>query len=118
MSKPKLSKSTVTEFSCPDCIGVLKVHREDNRHRDYRCQVGHHFSTRTLLIAKEKEVERVLWSAAALLEHVALVYQRLIEEDVAGSDVRDRRRFQRRIREARQQKVLLTRIIEHTHASE
>jgi two-component system chemotaxis response regulator CheB len=117
MSKLKQSKSAPTEFSCPDCVGVLKLEREENRHRDYRCQVGHHFSTKTLVFAKEKEVERILWSAAALLEHIALVYGRLIEE-VDGADRQYLRRLHQRIREARQQKIMLTRMIERTHACE
>lgn len=91
--------------------------REDNRHRDYRCQVGHHFSTRSLLVAKEKEVERVLWAAAALLEHITLVYSRMIEE-IKGDEAKHKRRLQQRIREARQQKAMLTRMIERTHAWE
>ena len=116
MAKPKQAKCTPTEFSCPDCIGVLSLVR-DNRHRDYRCQVGHHFSTRSLLIAKEKEVERVLWAAAALLEHITLVYSRMIEE-IKGDEAKHKRRLQQRIREARQQKAMLTRMIEQTHVWE
>jgi two-component system chemotaxis response regulator CheB len=117
MAKLKEAKLEPTEFSCPDCIGVLKVVRENNEHRDYRCQVGHHFSTRSLLIAKEKEVKRVLWASAALLEHIMLVYGRMIEE-TNGGEAKHKRRLQRRIREARQQKATLTRMIEHTHAWE
>ncbi|MGD9725890.1 MAG: hypothetical protein AB7V39_05795 [Nitrospiraceae bacterium] len=95
----------------------MNLVREDNRHRDYRCQVGHHFSTRSLMIAKEREVERVLWSAAALLEHIMLVYGRLMEE-TKGDEAKTRRQLQQRIREARQQKIMLTRMIERTHAWE
>jgi hypothetical protein len=117
MPKTIRSARPPTEFSCPDCAGVLKVERDGDRHRDYRCQVGQHFSTRSLLIAKEKEVERVLWSAAALLEHVGLVYNRLLEE-VKEADPKERRRLQQRIREARRQKAVVIGLIENTHASE
>ncbi|WP_447598186.1 hypothetical protein [Nitrospira sp. Nam80] len=117
MAKSRQAKSAPTELSCPDCIGVLKVVRENNGHRDYRCQVGHHFSTRSLLIAKEKEVERVLWASAALLEHIMLVYARMIEE-IKGGKANHKRRLHQRIREARQQKATLTRMIERTHAWE
>jgi two-component system chemotaxis response regulator CheB len=117
MAKLKQANFSLAEFSCPDCVGVLKVVREDNHHRDYRCQVGHHFSTRTLLLAKEKEVERVLWASAALLEHIMLVYARMIEE-IKGGEAKHKRQLQQRIREARQQKATLTRMIERTHAWE
>jgi two-component system chemotaxis response regulator CheB len=106
-----------TPFTCPDCAGVLAIERDGSRHRDYRCQVGHRFSTRSLLIAKEKEVERVLWSAAALLEHVVLVYGRLIEE-VEGVNATERRGLQKRIREARRQKAVITGLVENTHVWE
>jgi len=114
--KPRTT-SPPTLFSCPDCAGVLNLEHDDCRHRDYRCQVGHHFSTRSLLAAKEKELERSLWSAAVLLEHVRMVYEQLLKE-LRGADQEDRRRMQQRIREARQQKAMLTRMIEHTHVWE
>ena len=117
MAKLKQAKSPPTEFSCPDCVGVLKLVGENNRHRDYRCQVGHHFSTRSLLVAKEKEVERILWAAAALLEHIMLVYGRMIEE-IKVDEAKTKRRLQQRIREARQQQAMLMRMIERTHAWE
>jgi two-component system, chemotaxis family, protein-glutamate methylesterase/glutaminase len=117
MPRVKRTQHPPTEFTCPDCAGVLKLERDGSHHRDYRCQVGHHFSTRSLLIAKEKEVERVLWSAAALLEHVVLVYGRLMEE-VKGLDQKERRRLEQRIREARRQQAVVTGLIENTHAWE
>jgi two-component system chemotaxis response regulator CheB len=104
-----------TDFSCPDCAGVLKLEGEGSHHREYQCQVGHRFSTRSLLIAKEKEAERALWSAAALLEHIVLVYGRLIEE---GKDLKsqDRRSLEQRLREARRQQQAVISLIENTHA--
>jgi two-component system chemotaxis response regulator CheB len=116
MSRAKPAQAYPTEFSCPDCIGVLKLARDGPNHRDYRCQVGHHFSTRSLLIAKERELERLLWSSAALLEHIMQVYERFLKE--TKLEEKGRRRLQKRIREARQQKAILTRMIEHTHAWE
>jgi two-component system chemotaxis response regulator CheB len=117
MASIKRSHRPPTEFTCPDCAGVLKLERDGARHRDYRCQVGHHFSTRSLLIAKEKDVERALWSAAALLEHVVQVYGRIIEE-VTGVDRKERRRLEQRIREARRQKDVVIGLIENSHVWE
>jgi two-component system, chemotaxis family, protein-glutamate methylesterase/glutaminase len=117
MPRVKPSRHPPTEFSCPDCAGVLKLERDGPRHRDYQCQVGHHFSTKSLLIAKEKEVERALWSAAALLQHIELVYGRLMEE-VKGVESKERRRLEQRIREARRQKAVVIGLIENTHVSE
>ena len=116
MPKAKSSRRPPTEFSCPDCAGVLKLDRDGTQHRDYQCQVGHRFSTKSLLIAKEKEVERALWSAAALLQHIELVYGRLMEE-VKGVESKERRRLEQRIREARRQKAVVIGLIENTHVS-
>lgn len=117
MPKSKSNQRPPTEFSCPDCAGVLKLERDGTQHRDYQCQVGHRFSTKSLLIAKEKEVERALWSAAVLLEHIELVYGRLMEE-LKGVESKERRRLEQRIREARRQKAVVIGLIENTHVSE
>jgi len=115
MPKRKLSPTPLTGFTCPDCIGVLSVGWENKGHRDYRCQVGHRFSTRSLLFAKEKEVERILWAAAALLEHVTHVYARM-EQELVRSNSKDRRLLRQRMNEAKNQKRMLVSMIENTHA--
>jgi hypothetical protein len=115
MPKTKSHHARLTEFTCPDCVGVLSLEREKNGHRDYRCQVGHHFSTRSLLLAKEKEVERMIWGAAALLGHIMEVYERM-DRELTRSNGKDRRRLQRRISEAKKQKRMLVSMIENTHA--
>lgn len=115
-SKQRIPKNA--EFSCPDCAGVLSLDSvDDGRHRTYRCQVGHRFSTRSLLDAKEIEVERTLWAAAVTLHHVTEVYDRMLRE-LPDATRMDRSRLQRRSREARQQKQAVIRIIESTHAWE
>ena len=117
MSRHTSTQAHFTGSTCPDCAGVLTLERETNGHRDYLCQVGHHFSTMSLLFAKEKEVERVLWAAAALLEHVMLVHERMDRETKRSND-KDRRRLQQRINEAKKQKQMLIGMIENTHAWE
>jgi two-component system chemotaxis response regulator CheB len=107
----------LTEFSCPDCAGMLKVVPSGQKHLEYQCQVGHRYSTRSLLQSKEREVERALWSAAALLQHTILVYERMVEE-MEYPDAKLKTRWRQRIREAKRQKVMLTRMIENTHAWE
>lgn len=103
------------EYSCPDCVGVLRVEMCDGGRKGYVCQVGHRFSTRSLLIAKEKELEQALWSAAVLLLHTLNVHKELLHEQQwpgeAGAGLR------RRIREAQSQYRALVRMIEHTHGT-
>jgi hypothetical protein len=65
-------------------------------------------------LAKEKEVERILWAAAALLEHVMHVYDRMERE--TKPNAKDRRRLLQRISEAKKQRQRLISMIESTHA--
>jgi hypothetical protein len=109
------SSKRPTEFTCPDCIGVLLLEMDRNDHRGYVCQVGHRFTTRSLLTTKEKEVEKTLWAAAALMGHIIDVNGRLLKEIPRGD--KERRRLERRIREAASQRSTLIRMIENTHAA-
>ena len=86
----------------------------DRQYTEYVCQVGHRYSTWSLLVAKEREVEAALWSAAVLLEHVQDIYDRLSLEMVQPSKA-DRKRITQRIQEARDQKSRLVRLIETSH---
>lgn len=103
------------EFSCPDCIGVLKIETIEGNHRGYVCQVGHRFSPNSLLQAKEREFERAVWSAAVLLLHILSANQTLLEEK--GTPRSLALALRRRAREAKQQYRTLIRMVEHTHAT-
>ncbi|MGC3973686.1 MAG: hypothetical protein QM771_04785 [Nitrospira sp.] len=112
------NKSSLAAYSCPDCIGVLKVEVEKatGRRRSYVCQVGHRYSTQSLLLAKEKELEKALWAAAVLLMHTATAHEQLLEEQQWSREARGKHR--RRIREATQQFRALVRMIERTHGAQ
>jgi two-component system chemotaxis response regulator CheB len=57
---------------CPDCGGVLSVRAEgDAAYLLFVCQVGHSYSTTTLLSGKEEHLEEVLWSGVYLLEELS-----------------------------------------------
>ena len=101
-------------ISCPDCSGVLSLENPGQPHPDYACQVGHRYSTRSLLVAKEKELERTLWSAAALLDHIQEVYGRMLREE-ANLPKNQRAPLKKRMQEARGQRQVLIDLIEGTH---
>lgn len=109
-------KQIEADFSCPDCIGVLRVESATSRRRCYVCQVGHRFSTHSLLLAKEKELERVLWAAAVLLLHTATVHEQLLSEQ--SWPAKERRALRRRVREATQQFHTLVQMVERTHGAQ
>jgi hypothetical protein len=102
-------------LSCPDCSGVLDFGQEGLRgHRSYVCQVGHRYSTLSLLTGKEMQLERVLWSATVLLKQMGDAYERLLKEMPRTDSAR--KPVQRRIHEVRKQCLAIRAIIEATHA--
>jgi two-component system, chemotaxis family, protein-glutamate methylesterase/glutaminase len=57
---------------CPDCGGALAVQAEgDAAYLIFVCQVGHSYSSTTLVSGKEERLEEVLWSGVYLLEELA-----------------------------------------------
>ena len=103
--------------SCPHCAGVLQFTEEGTqRFHLYCCQIGHRYSTSSLLHSKETQLERSLWSAAVLLKQMVDTYQQLLKEmprAVAGRKV-----VQRRIKEVRKQSLAIQGIIETTHVAQ
>lgn len=54
-----------SEFSCPDCSGVLSDIDDGKR---FRCRVGHAWTAEALLAAQGSALERALWTALRSLE--------------------------------------------------
>lgn len=104
----------VVPLSCPDCSGVLRMSEEGRKkHVVYRCQVDHRYTPGSLLDAKEKQLERVLWSAVVLLRQLDEAYGHMLKEMPAEVD---RKSLQRRAQEVAQQSVAIRTMIESTHA--
>ncbi len=78
-------------------------------HHQYKCFVGHRFTTRALLKVKEKQLEWYLWSAVAVLEHLDAACGMLVGE---AMESRLRRAMQARRRQARSHHHKLKRIVE------
>lgn len=102
-------------LSCPDCYGVLSFDQEGPRgHRLYVCQIGHRYSTPSLLHSKETQLEGILWSATVLLKQMGDAYEQLLKELPRTNS--DRKLVQRRIHEVRRQSLTIRAINEATHA--
>lgn len=104
--------------SCPDCAGVLRLEEEGaHEYSLYVCQINHRYSTRSLIHAKEAQVERVLWSASVFLKQMLLVYQEALRKTKQWSP-EERKSMRRRIHEVRKQSLAIRAMIEATHAVE
>jgi two-component system, chemotaxis family, protein-glutamate methylesterase/glutaminase len=70
---PRIGKTAQpASLVCPECGGALSAQAEgDAEYLLFVCQVGHSYSTATLLFGKEQRLEEVLWSAVYLLEELA-----------------------------------------------
>jgi two-component system chemotaxis response regulator CheB len=101
-----------TMISCPACAGVLAQVREDSSDR-FVCSVGHRFSYESLLEAKEDELETTMWSSMALLAHLDMVIQKLLEQP-DGEQQGRRESLQARISQARLHAKQLRAMIEET----
>jgi hypothetical protein len=104
--------------SCPDCSGVLRQDEEGaHEYRLYICQINHRYSTRSLIQAKETQVEHVLWSACVFLKQMLFVYQEALRTMKQWS-LAERKSMQRRMQEVRKQHLAIQAMIQETHTME
>jgi hypothetical protein len=99
---PRPADSHPVLVGCPDCAGVLSV-RTDNGHREYECQIGHRYSILSAIAAKEAQLERTLWEAHSLLEHVEVLMTDLLNDSIGQEDPQLLAEATRRRVEAQQQ---------------
>jgi hypothetical protein len=86
------SGEALSGVACPECPGVLRVHKTDRGRLEFRCRVGHVVSTWELVSAKEGALESRLWAALVAAAELDAVLRDLAEqalpERVADSDLR------------------------------
>ena len=63
-------REQLTGMGCPDCPGMLSVTSENGHHR-FRCRIGHVYSLRDLIEAKERRLEDFLWAPITALQEIA-----------------------------------------------
>ncbi|MGH7193559.1 MAG: chemotaxis protein CheB, partial [Candidatus Saccharimonadales bacterium] len=74
---PELSGAPVA-IGCPDCNGALWRTR-DGKVVKYRCHVGHSFTEKGLMAAKDEEVELALWTALRVLKEKAAMCRAILD---------------------------------------
>lgn len=89
---------TPSEFSCPDCGGVLADIEKGER---YRCQVGHAWTAEAMLAAQGSVFERALWMALRSLDEKAALYRRMAARARARGVERIAERYDQQVDETR-----------------
>lgn len=117
-SPRRSSDSHLVPLSCPDCFGVLSIEREGtHQHQLFRCQVDHRYSLRSMIKAKEAQLERTLWSACLLLLQMVTAHE-LLDKELKQAKSRERALLRRRLNEVRKQCLAIRAMIEASHALE
>jgi len=65
-------------LTCPECSGILREVREGDV-LQFRCRVGHSYSSETMLEAQGEAVEKTLWTAVRSLEERSILIDKLAE---------------------------------------
>lgn len=110
---PHLGPDTdaATGLACPDCNGVLAVRSEGHAgHLNFQCRIGHAFSLRDLLAAKEDVIESRLWTAVVAFEELIALLADLERRAEPGS--REPAPYAARIRQAEAHVKLLRQVLE------
>jgi two-component system chemotaxis response regulator CheB len=71
-------------YTCPDCNGSLITVSDNN----FRCRVGHAWSTEALLQARDNEVESALWVALRSLQEKAKLSRKMAKNVGPGKTAR------------------------------
>ena len=100
------------DLICPDCGGPLHEVTE-NKIVQFRCRVGHTYSTESLLSAHAEGLERSLWAAVQLLEERADLLRRVASR-LPGPAERSKRDFEAKARHCEEHSAALRKIVEAT----
>ena len=100
-----------SDYSCPECGGVLREVDGDGTMR-FRCRVGHAYSLGSLLQRQSDQIEKALWTSYRALEERAAMARRLSERLALRGSGWAARTFAERARETDQQADGIRRLIE------
>jgi two-component system chemotaxis response regulator CheB len=107
------ASSTPSEFSCPDCGGVLNEVHEDGILR-FRCRVGHAYGADSLLNSQGEKVEDAIWVGIRALEERVSLLRRMARRMTERGYESSAKRFTRSIEEAEEHAAFLRRFLSDT----
>jgi two-component system chemotaxis response regulator CheB len=106
-----------SDFSCPDCGGVLREVRDGKMLR-FRCRVGHALSGQTLLAAQASKVEEALWTALRAIEEKAELARKLRDYAVSRNFTSAPGKFEREAQTLDAHAQIIRQLLEQTDGAE
>jgi two-component system chemotaxis response regulator CheB len=104
-------KGPPVPLQCPDCGGALWEIEEGRKVVRYRCHVGHNYSAKGLLAAKDAELESAMWSAVRSLEEAAELRRRLAKRAAEGNMNAIAERYQERAEDAERRAMTIRHVL-------
>jgi two-component system chemotaxis response regulator CheB len=101
-------------FSCPECHGTL-WEMQDGTHLRFRCQVGHAYTSDSMLADQSEAVERALWAALRSLEERGELTRRLANRAREQNQTRAATRFEEAAHEAERHSAVVKQVLEGNH---
>lgn len=103
-------RAAPSAITCPDCHGTLWENGDEGL-LQFRCRVGHAWSSESMIAAQDASTERALWAALRSLEENAVLAKRLAEKARERQSTRTARRFEQRMNEAAANAAVLRRLL-------
>ena len=97
-------------FSCPECKGVL-YEMHDGELLRFRCQVGHAYSPKSMLVEQSETLEAALWVALNTLEENANLVRRLAKQSRERNHGHVAARFEEKVRDAEQRAAVIREVL-------
>jgi len=104
--KDDVRAGTPSEYSCPECGGVLWEIQDEKLLR-FRCRVGHAFSIESMMAEQSEAIEEAMWAALKTLEEQVSISRKLAVQAHRNGHTMVAQRFEERQRQAEKRVDLL-----------
>ena len=97
---------TPSQYSCPECGGVLWEIQDESLLR-FRCRVGHAFSVDSMMAEQSDAIEEAMWAALKTLEEQVSISRNIAEQSRRNGHFLMAQRFEERQKQAEKRVDLL-----------
>ena len=104
--KDDIRVGTPSQYSCPECGGVLWEIQDDELLR-FRCRVGHAFSIDSMMAEQSEAIEEAMWMALKVLEEQVSISRKMAVQSRQSGHLWMAQRFEERQKHAEKRVDLL-----------